>query len=120
MSNSTNKVTKALFLLVTALVIAVLANNFYIFYIQKNYDLTVEAPCDPTAKTCFIRSCGEDSECPPNGLEQYRMFTLNASDFNQCTDNSCLNECLAGLIECAEIQCGDLEDDVCSSPSSAE
>lgn len=117
MSNSSGKMTKALFILVSAMVLATIVNNFYIFYFQKNYDFIVEASCDPTEQACFVRSCGEDSECPPNELEQYRMFVLKASDFEKCSDDSCLNECVMGAIQCEEVLCGDSEEDICTASS---
>ncbi|OHA89530.1 MAG: hypothetical protein A3C70_02675 [Candidatus Zambryskibacteria bacterium RIFCSPHIGHO2_02_FULL_43_14] len=113
MSNSTDKVTKILFILVSALVLAAIANNFYTFYFQKNYTFTVEASCDQTQQSCFIRDCS-DGECPPNELEVYRVFTLKAGDFKKCSDDSCLNECTNGLIKCTEIFCGESKDDVCT------
>lgn len=106
-------VTKTLFILVSALVLATLVANFYTFYFQKNYDFIVEAPCDPTTQTCFVRDCSESSECPPNGLEQYRMFTVNAADFEKCSDDSCLYECVAGVIQCEEIFCDESGGDIC-------
>lgn len=116
MPNSTDKVTKIFFILVSALVLAAIANNFYIFYFQKNYDFTVEAPCDQTQQSCFIRVCS-DGECPPNGLEVYRVFTLKASDFNKCSNDSCLNECTTGLIQCKEVLCDESGGDTCIAVS---
>lgn len=112
-----NYVTRTIFILVVALVLAAVVNNFYIFYIQKNYEFIVESPCNLTAESCFIRSCG-DEECPPNELSHYRMFAIKARDFGKCRDNSCFSECSSGLIECKEIMCS--EDDACTSVSLEE
>lgn len=114
MSNSTDGVTKALFILVSALVLVAVVNNFYIFYYQKNYNFIVEVSCDTTEQSCFIRDCN-DGECPPNELEQYRMFSLNAKDFSLCETDSCLRACLSGQITCSEILCGESEEDTCST-----
>lgn len=117
MSKSTDKVTKILFILISALFLAAIINDFYTFYFQKNYDFTVEASCDPAQQSCFIRNCSANSECPPNGLEVYRVFTLKASDFNKCSDDSCLVECTSGSIRCTEISCGESAEDTCTAVS---
>lgn len=108
-------VTKTFFILICALVLATLVANFFTFFFQKNYDFIVEAQCTPTAQTCFARDCSEGSECPPNGLEKYRMFSLNAADFNECLDNSCLYECTSGVIQCEELLCDESNGDICIS-----
>src|SRR3989338_5881806 len=100
MSNFSNSVTKVLFILVSAMFLAAIVNNFYIFYFKKNYDFIVEASCNPTEQTCFIRDCSEGSECPPNGLEKYRSFSMKARDFEKCSNDSCLTECTTGLVKC--------------------
>lgn len=109
-------VTKTLFIIVSALVLAAVANNFYTFYYQKNYEFTVEAPCDSTQQSCFIRDCS-NGECPPNGLEVYRAFTLKAKDFEKCSDDSCLSECITGSIQCEEASCSESNGDVCTTLS---
>jgi hypothetical protein len=112
MLTSSDKVTKVLFAVIIVMTIAVIFNSFYKFYFQKDYEFIVEAPCDPTEQICFIRSC-DDEECPPNQLEHYRIFALNAADFEQCSNDSCLSECTVGVIECEEILCGESSDDIC-------
>lgn len=104
---------KWLFIVISAMVLAAIANNFYTFYIQKNYSFTVEASCDPSAQSCYLRDCST-GECPPNELETYRVFDLKAADFARCSDDSCLTECTSGAIKCQEIPCGESADDSCS------
>ena len=119
MSNSTDKVTKILFIFVSALVLAAIANNFYTFYFQKDYKFIVETPCNSTEQTCFIRDCS-DGECPPNELERYRTLSINAADFAQCANDSCLNECTNGSIQCKEIFCDESVGDACTVLSATE
>ncbi|MFZ2484387.1 MAG: hypothetical protein WAX80_02665 [Minisyncoccia bacterium] len=116
MKDSTDKVTKVLFILISALIIAAIVNNLYTFYFQKDYDFTVEASCDPVEQACFIRDCS-DGECPPNELERYRVFALNANDFQKCSDDSCIVECSLGQIDCEEILCDESGGDVCTTAS---
>lgn len=94
--------------------VAAICSTAYIFLIEKEYEFVVEAPCDPAVDTCFHRDCS-GGECPPNGLEEYRIFTVNAADFETCADETCLAECTTGSIACTEIACGDSEADVCSA-----
>ncbi len=94
--------------------IAVIGITAYSFVYLKNYDFVTETECDPATETCFYRDCSEEDSCPPNGLENYRVFTMNARDFNTCADNSCLDECISGTILCEELMCGESEEDMCS------
>jgi hypothetical protein len=103
---------KTLFAILIVMILAVIAGAYDKYFYTKNYDFFVEAPCDPLKNVCFIRDC--DDGCPPNGLEEYRVFTLSASDFNFCKDNSCLDECTSGSITCEETMCGDSEEDECT------
>lgn len=95
-------------------IVAVIIATAHRFLIAKDYDFIVEAPCDPLVDICFARDCSLPDECPPNNLENYRMFNIKAYDFEKCADNSCLNECLSGQIYCQEIFCGDSEEDACA------
>ena len=99
-------------LLMASVAVVIIATG-YKFLIKKDYDFVVEAPCNPALTTCFQRDCNEE-ECPPNGLENFRVFTLKAYDFPKCSDNSCLQECTSKTISCAETICGESEEDVCS------
>lgn len=119
MTNTSNKVTKILFVLVSALVLSLFAINLYTFYFQKDYDFTVEVPCGE-GELCFIRHCGEVDECPPNELERYRMFVLNASDYDKCENGVCLNACTSGSIECEEVICDESVGDACVASGFAE
>lgn len=111
MLSDTGKFTKALFTLISILVLVVIVSNFYTFYFQKNYDFVVETSCE-AGELCFIRDCG-DGECPPNELEQYKLFMLNAADFGSCSVNSCEFACESGRIRCEEILCDESAGDTC-------
>lgn len=105
-----------IFLWIIALsVVAVITSTAYKFLFLKDYNFIVEAPCDPTKSTCFIRDCSNPDDCPPNGLSVYRQFNVKASDFGKCANNSCLNECLTGKIACAEIKCSESSGDTCAA-----
>lgn len=84
----------------------------YIF--AKDYSFYIEAPCDPSTMSCFVRDC--DDYCPPNGLDTYRAYMIPASIFPACTNNSCENVCLDETTthQCEEIQCDEEAGDSCS------
>jgi hypothetical protein len=113
MESKLGKTTRVLLIVSTSMFLSVLIYNFYSFYLLKDYTLLVEAPCGE-GESCFIRSC-EGEECPPSGLESYRMFAINASDFSACVDESCISECKSGGIECEEVMCSDSPESTCSS-----
>lgn len=92
--------------LIILTILMVIFTTWYHFYKTKHFQFIVEAPCDINTHTCYIRSCMEEGDyCPPNNLQSYRVFQINASDFEKCTDNFCLDECLEGDIACTEIEC---------------
>ena len=105
--------------LISLSVAIVLAGTAWLFLFEQHYDFVVEAACDPETETCFYRECSDLSntgDCPPNALENYKIFYLNAADFASCQDNSCKNECETGAIECTELLCGESEEDECAVP----
>lgn len=85
----------------------------YRYLYVKEYYFIVEADCDSSKELCYMRSC-DQGECPPNGLSEYKRYSINAADFAKCTDNSCQRECQSGSISCLEIAC-DANVDACST-----
>jgi hypothetical protein len=102
-----------LFIVVSVVFIYLTAYTKYIF--AKDYYFYIEAPCDPDTTKCFIRDC--DDYCPPNGLDTYSAYTIKASDFSSCEDNSCSNICNdANLYHiCEPIICDAEVGDTCSN-----
>lgn len=86
--------------------------SVYKYYIAENYMYLVESSCDPASHICFVRDC-EAEECPPNELSLYALFTIPASTFPFCSDNTCTNICALGNARCNEIICSPDEGDVC-------
>ena len=115
---NTGKVTKALFGLTSILFLAVILGSFYTFYIQKDYNFVVETPCSE-GEFCFIRYCS-DGECPPNELERYRVFSLKASEFEKCSNDSCELSCRSGLMQCQEVLCDEESGDTCTAVFATE
>jgi len=97
-------------------VVVVIGATGYKFLILQDYEFYVEAPCDSTTQTCFVRDCSEADSCPPNNLDSYRVFYLKAKDFKKCDDNSCLSVCTNETIQCRELVCGETEGDSCGKP----
>lgn len=90
-----------------------LSAAFYKYYYKQDYDYLVEAPCEPANETCHTRDCSTE-ECPPNGLSDYKIFTVKAYDFAKCKKNSCKEECEKELIYCTPILCVESEGDSCT------
>lgn len=95
-----------LYALLAGCVIAI-AVSFYFFYFKKDYEFIVEVACDPRAGTCFQRDCSNPDDCPPNQLENFKRYSLNAADFSKCKDENCSLVCADGTIECKPIKCVD-------------
>lgn len=109
--------TAASMLLRFAVVVAVMApigSAFYKYYLTKNYNFLVEAPCVLENEKCFVRDCSVPDNCPRNNLSSYKKFLIKAKDFNECVDDTCLDACSKKLIDCKEIKCGENEEDTCN------
>ena len=84
--------------------------SFYFFYFKKDYDFIVEVACDPSKETCFQRDCSNPDNCPPNGLSDFKRYSLNAGDFNKCENEDCASACETGSIKCGPIECAEDEE----------
>lgn len=104
---------KGFLIIIGLMVVVVIGATGWRYLINEHYDFVVEASCDPSTETCFYRDCST-GECPPNELENYKVFTIEAKDFDSCEDNSCKRECEEGIIACEELVCGDSEEDECA------
>ncbi len=91
-------------ILVFGCVLSVIA-SFYFFYYRKDYDFIVEVPCNITQETCFQRDCRGDNYCPPNGLSNFKRYSLKAGDFQACGNEDCAYACSTGAIKCEPVEC---------------
>jgi len=85
--------------------LVVITCAFYFFYFKKDYDFIVEVACDPSKEICFQRDCSNPDDCPPNGLSDFKRYSLNAGDFSKCLNEDCTNACETGTIKCEPIIC---------------
>ncbi len=108
-----NLLNKILIYFFTFLFVITVAKGFYVIYLAKDFDYTVEAPCDQNSEKCFVRDCSNPDDCPPNQLETYKEYTIKAKDFGRCSDNSCENICNSESNTCTPIECGDDPSDSC-------
>jgi hypothetical protein len=79
--------------------------SFYFFYYKKDYNFIVEVPCDVSRETCFQRDCSDPTNCPPNGLSDFKRYSLNANDFKMCANEDCTKACENGIIKCQAVTC---------------
>jgi hypothetical protein len=98
--------------------LAVILGAFYFFYYQKDYDFIVEVACDPTVESCTERDCTNPDDCPPNGLSDFKRYSVPASDFEKCENEDCTTACEMGIIECELQECEEAPDygEYCVSP----
>jgi hypothetical protein len=94
-------------ILISLSCLAVIASAFYFFYFKKDYEFVVEVSCDITQETCFQRDCTNPDDCPPNGLSDFKRYTLNAGDFQKCENGDCKIACEAGTIKCEPVECSE-------------
>jgi hypothetical protein len=108
--------------LLLGLCLVAIAVSFYFFYFKKDYEFIVEVACDPTKETCIQRDCTNPDDCPPNGLSDFKRYSLNAGDFEMCENEDCTNACESGAIKCEPIQCAEdeLAGESCSTLESPE
>ncbi len=112
-----NASDKGVLIAIVLMVAFSIAGAAWFFLHEKSYAFVVEAACDPATETCFTRDCeSADAECPVNGLENYKVFRVNAADYARCADGTCAAECTSGTILCKEISCGEGEEDSCALP----
>lgn len=97
-------------------VMIVFGQSMYENYVARNYFFYVEASCNPATNECYSRTCDNNGDCPPNNLTTYRIFQLPASQFHDCSDNSCLNICPSSAYDCEEIKCSTKSDISCEGP----
>src|SRR3989338_11661634 len=84
-------------------IIAVLV-SFYFFYYKKDYDFIIEVPCDVVKEQCFQRDCSNPDDCPPNGLSDFKRYSLKARDFKLCENEDCAKVCECGIIKCEPVE----------------
>ncbi len=91
------------FVIVSIFFVFLTAYTKYIF--AKDYSFYIEGECNPTTTTCFVRDCEE--YCPPNGLDTYSAYYIDASEFSSCASNDCANICknLETAHLCEQIAC---------------
>ena len=85
--------------------LVVILVSFCSFYFKKNYNFIVETACDTSKEECFQRDCANPDDCPPNGLSDFKRFSLKASDFQYCQNEDCTMICENRAIKCAPVKC---------------
>lgn len=113
--NGLGQSDRLVLLLIAASVVAAIGATAWLFLAEKQYDFIVEDACDPQAETCYVRDCSIENECPPNGLDSYKVFQIKAADFPLCSYNSCARKCASGIIACIPVPCDPDAGDTCSS-----
>lgn len=87
------------------LFLSAIGSSFYFFYIKKDFDFIVEVTCDTSLEQCIQRDCTNPDDCPPNGLSDFKRYTLSAKDFEYCPNEDCTIACESGTIQCEKEEC---------------
>jgi len=85
----------------------VVAYSFFYLFFKKDFSFIVETSCDSTREECFSRDCSNPDNCPPNGLSNFKRYSLKASDFKYCQNEDCTGVCETGEIKCEPIKCSE-------------
>ena len=117
MDVATKQSTPWIFWILLVSVLIILGQSMYKNYVAKDYLFFIEAKCDSLVNECYVRSCDTSGDCPPDNLTVYRVFQLPASQFKNCSDNSCLNICPSTAHSCEEIKCSTQSDISCEGPT---
>lgn len=102
-----NRKSKILISVVILLIIASVVATYYRIYIQKNYFILIDAPCDPNQDKCFEYQCvvGVDIGCSENPAEQITYFNyINKKAYDAVTCDS--NDKGCSLYKCSENEKG--------------
>lgn len=61
------------------------------YFVLRDYDIQIEADCDPTLEKCFVYECDptteECSENPEENISYYKLITKKAYLFPDCDPN---------------------------------
>jgi hypothetical protein len=100
-----NKFSKIFNILIVGVFLLTILTNFYFLFFQKDYEFIVETTCDPSKEECFERDCTNPEDCPPNGLPNFKRYSLSAKDFKMCVNEDCTQACESGFIKCTQLEC---------------
>ncbi len=101
-----------IFVFISIFLVLCCAYAKYIF--AKDYIFYIEGSCNPETQSCFVRNC--DEYCPPNGLDTYSAYHIQAREYLKCTSNDCASICENSVTKnvCEQITCDTGAGDSCS------
>jgi hypothetical protein len=125
LKNSMDNRTKMIFAI---FLLSVLLVTFFVYkkyFLDKNYPVYAEVPCDPVVDVCFVYRCdSETEECTgvvEDDTSYYKKVERSAESFPLCdpNDEACaVTVCDHDDIDCAVTFCDPADTEVeCSSPS---
>lgn len=98
------KKTSTFLVLLTVLVLIVVANRAYQYYVKQNFLLLVNAICDPATEDCFVMDCAVDelgcdttpykkveilAALAPKCLEEHSCEQFSCNDLKPCSVTYC-------------------------------
>lgn len=125
-----DKKSKIFFLVFFLLIVGSVAMTYWRIMVKRDYIITAQQECDPTAEACFVYECDpeSDEECAATPEEErisyYKNVSKNAKNIPVCDPykNECPTElaCEEGEEECEIILCDDEtvpEGENCNDPT---
>lgn len=116
---------KILLIVFSLLIIGSAAITYYRIMIKRDYIISAEANCDPTAEKCFVYVCDPTAEeCAGNPEEDtsyYKIIKKRAANIPLCDpkqEDCQALQCGEGEKDCEEILCEDENEDEieCNDP----
>lgn len=100
-------ISRSLFWLLVILVAGAVVTRYYAYFVQEDYYLYAQVPCDPSEATCFINDCDmSDEECDTTPFMFAEMSASHAPDCFQ--ENNCQEfECPADDDSCVVMECSE-------------
>jgi hypothetical protein len=103
MSNSLDKKTKVLFVVLLLLICSSVVFSAYKYFVKRDYSLYARVSCDPEKENCFVEECDTDKgECTGEDKTYYKFILKSAQDAPLCISED-------GTNTCKELVCSDGE-----------
>lgn len=124
MKNTMDNRTKIVFAVFLLSVLLVTFSVYSKYFLDREYPIFAEVPCDPVAEVCFVYHCDFETDECTGAVEEdtsyYKKVERKAASFPLCdpNDETCVvTSCATDEVECAVTLCDPADGEVeCSSP----
>ncbi len=85
--NTEKKINKSL-IIISALGLLSIGGSAYKYLVAKNFNITINVPCDSVDGSCFIETEGEESDGYKIYVAKYSSFNRNIVSYNDLSKDS--------------------------------